>query len=180
MTLTAVALALTGFQTSSGSGSGTSKSSKSRSGKSRGGSTSGDSGGGCSHSRKRNDDYDSDDAGGGSQHATAAPTVEASPSKRFEVVVVDCVRPEQKKRGSKPARKADTTSTLRITSRESVAQTYAVILAFEDAQGARVDTAERVITVEAGETKTFEVAMRTPRAVDRVKDCRVSDARVRE
>ncbi|MET9437894.1 hypothetical protein [Streptomyces sp. NPDC006551] len=165
-TLTVVVLALTGFQTSSSGGK--------SSGKSRGGS-SGDSGGGCSSSKKKNDDYDYDDTGSGSGgEYTSEPTVTAtsSPTSDFEVVVVDCVKPAQKKRKGKPARKADTTATLEITSRATATETVKVTLRFR-APDQVVDTVDKVVTVEPGATTTFDVAMAKPKTVDRVEECEV-------
>ncbi|MFI8291917.1 hypothetical protein ACIGBL_22535 [Streptomyces sp. NPDC085614] len=186
-TLTMVMLALTGFQTGShGGGSGKSKSSsssggksgKSRSGKSDSGSG---SGGGCSSSKKNNDDYSHDDEetydGAGSGGTTATPGVTTSPTSLVDVVVVDCVDPARKKRKGKPARKADTTATLRITSRATLTETFQVTLEFKDAGGSRVDSAVQRITVEAGETRNVEVAMKNPRTVDRVRACWVYDVR---
>jgi hypothetical protein len=167
-TLTVVALALTGFQTSSSGGKG-------GSGKSR--SKSSGSGGGCSSSKKKNDDYAYDDdagSGGGGSEYTAQPTVTATPSPTsdFAVVVVDCVKPAQKKRKGKPARKADTTATLEITSRAAVEETVKVTLQFR-AQAAVVDTVDKVVTVQPGQTRTFDIAMAKPRTVDQVKACEV-------
>ncbi|MET9377937.1 hypothetical protein ACFYV5_28435 [Streptomyces sp. NPDC003035] len=166
-TLTVVALALTGFQTSSSGGKG-------GSGKSR--SKSSGSGGGCSSSKKKNDDYAYDDAGsgGGGSEYTAQPTVTAAPSPTsdFEVVVVDCVKPAQKKRKGKPARKADTTATLEITSRAAVEETVKVTLQFR-ARAAVVDTVDKVVTVQPGQTRIFDIAMAKPRTVDQVKACEV-------
>ena len=169
-TLTVVMLALTGFQTSSHGGS-SGKSGKSRSGKSK----SSSSGGGCSSSEKKNDDYSHsnadetyDDSGSGG--TTATPSVTTSPTSLVDVVVVDCVDPATKKRKGRPARKADTTATLRITSRATLTETFQVTLEFKDAGGSRVDSAVQRITVEAGEAKDVEVAMKNPRTVDRVRD----------
>lgn len=165
-TLTVVMLALTGFQTSSSGG-------KSGSGKSR---SSGSDGGGCSSSKKKNDDYDGTSGGGsgGGEYTTepATPTVTASPTSDFEVVVVDCVEPAQKKRKGKPARKADTTATLEITSRATVKETVKVTLQFRG-EAAVVDTVDKVVTVEPGESRRFDVAMAKPKAVDQVKKCEV-------
>ncbi|MFD7325038.1 hypothetical protein ACFV9D_28770 [Streptomyces sp. NPDC059875] len=166
-TLTVVVLALTGFQTSS-------------SGKSR---SSGSGGGGCSSSKKKNNDYDYDDASsggsGGSEYTTepATPSVSASPSSTVTVEVVDCVEPAQKKRKGKPARKADTTASLRITSRGSFTETYRVTLRFEGGTGNGVDSTDQLVTVGPGESKVFDVKMPSPRLVDRVKNCVVYDVR---
>ncbi|MFF7778674.1 hypothetical protein ACFZCG_30175 [Streptomyces tanashiensis] len=172
-TLTVVVLALTGFHTgkgghgSSGGGSG-----KSKSGKSRSHSDSDDdgSGGGCSSDEKSNDDYGG--SGGSTASASPSPT-----SAKVEVEVVDCVEPAQRKRKGRPARKADTTSTLRITSHDALEGTYEVTLEFKGATGSAVDSVATVVTVGAYEDKTFEVAMETPKAVDRVKSCYVYDVR---
>ncbi|MEV8590169.1 hypothetical protein [Streptomyces sp. NPDC051180] len=171
-TLTVVVLALTGFHTGkSGHGSG-GGSGKSKSGKSRSHSGSDDdSGGGCSSDEKSNDDYGG--SGSGST-ATASP----SPSRaEAKVEVLDCVEPARKKRKGKPARSADTTATLRITSRAYDTTTFRVTLEFKGASGSAVDSAETVVTVGGGDTKTFEIAMRNPKAVDRVKNCWVYDVR---
>ncbi|MEU9997847.1 hypothetical protein [Streptomyces sp. NPDC050848] len=173
-TLTVVVLALTGFQTSSSGGKGGSGGSKSKSsGK----------GGGCSSSKKKNNDYDADDLGGssgGSDYTTApaTPSVTSSPTSTVDVVVVDCVKPAQKKRKGKPARKADTTATLKITSRETFTETFKVEVDFEGSGGVDVDGAEKLVTVEPGETKTFELAMESPKTVDRVKTCAIAGVRV--
>ncbi|MGW7432102.1 hypothetical protein ACWGIN_21445 [Streptomyces sp. NPDC054861] len=175
--LTVVVLALTGFQTSAHAGK---SSGKGRGGSSSSGGGSGDSGGGCSSSKKKNDDYDgSGDSGGDTSTYEPTPTVTASASSTsaVEVVVVDCVEPARKKRKGKPARKADTTATVRITSRETFTETFDVELGFVDAGGAEVDDADTRVTVEPGETKTFEVAMDTPKAVDKVRSCVVGSVR---
>ncbi|MEU6945335.1 hypothetical protein ABZ957_08875 [Streptomyces sp. NPDC046316] len=172
-TLTVVVLALTGFQTgkgSGGSGSGKSKSSG--------------SGGGCSSSKKKNDDYDVDydyeagSGGSGGSTSTATPTPTTSSTSNVDVVVVDCVKPAQKKRKGRPARKADTTATLRITSRAAFTETYKVEIDFEGSGGVDVDDAEKLVTVEPGETKTFDMAMESPRSVDRVRTCAIAGVSV--
>ncbi|MFD9036040.1 hypothetical protein ACFVZW_33615 [Streptomyces sp. NPDC059567] len=171
-TLTMVVLALTGFQTTSHG--------KGKSGKSK---SSSSSGGGCSSSKKKNDDYDSDDlsgSSGGSDYTTApaSPSVTSSPTSTVEVVVVDCVKPAQKKRKGKPARKADTTATLRITSRETFTETFKVEVDFEGSGGVDVDEAQKLVTVEPGETKTFDIAMASPKTVDRVRTCAIAGVTV--
>lgn len=170
-TLTMVVLALTGFQTTS---YGKGKGGKSRSSSSKGG--------GCSSSKKKNDDYDSSgyDGSGGGDHTTApaSPSATSSPTSTVEVVVVDCVKPAQKKRKGKPARKADTTATLRITSREVFTETFEVKVDFEGSGGVDVDGARKLVTVEPGETKTFEIAMESPRTVDRVRTCAIAGVSV--
>ncbi|CAM5491613.1 hypothetical protein GCM10010222_72460 [Streptomyces tanashiensis] len=171
-TLTVVVLALTGFHTgkgghgSSGGGSGKSKSGKSRSHSD----SDDDSGGGCSSDEKSNDDY----SGSGGSTPSASPS---ATSAKVEVEVVDCVKPAQRKRKGRPARKADTTSTLRITSHDALEGTYEVTLEFKGATGSAVDSVATVVTVGAYEDKTFEVAMKSPKAVDRVKSCYVYDVR---
>ncbi|MET9675020.1 hypothetical protein ABZY68_18270 [Streptomyces sp. NPDC006482] len=180
-TLTVVVLALTGFQTSTGG--------KSGSGKSRGG----DSGGGCSSSKKSNDDYDgggstggsdsgadSGSGGGSGSGATVTPTVTSSTAARVEVVVVDCVKPAQKKRKGKPARAADTTATVEVTPKDWTVQgTFEITVEFKDAQGVTVDARTVDVTVEEGATETVDVAMRTPKAVDRVRNCVPGEVRER-
>ncbi|WP_328944142.1 hypothetical protein OG259_24070 [Streptomyces sp. NBC_00250] len=172
-TLTVVVLALTGFHTGHGSSSG-GGSGKSKSGKSRGHSDD-DSGGGCSSDEKSNDDY----SGSGGSTVTASPSPTSVASK-VDVVVVDCVKSAQKKRKGKPARKADTTATLKIVSRDASPGTFRVVLRFEGATGRQVDLGEASVAVAGYETKTFEVAMENPHFVDRVKNCRIDEVRVQE
>ncbi|MFE5974906.1 hypothetical protein ACFQ64_22430 [Streptomyces sp. NPDC056460] len=171
-TLAVVVLALTGFHTghgsSSGGGSGKSGKSKSR------GHSDDDDSGGCSSDEKSNDDYS---GSGGSGTQTTAPTPTASRATA-EVVVVDCVKPAQKKRKGRPARRADTTATLEITSKSWDIETFRVTLEFKGSTGSAVDSAEALVTVEGGKTKKFEVAMKNPKAVDQVKNCWVYDVRV--
>ncbi|MFJ9581783.1 hypothetical protein ACIRQF_36025 [Streptomyces sp. NPDC101191] len=174
-TLTVVVLALTGFQTSSGGGHGSGKSS-SRSGKSK----SGSGGGGCSSSKKKNDDYDDYDdssgsGGSGSEDSayTPVPTVSPSPAPDVEAFVVDCVRAAQKKRKGKPARKADTTTTVRVVSRTSYARTFKVVVEFEAAGGREVDRAEAVVSVDGDASKVVEIPMRAPGRVGQVERCEI-------
>ncbi|MGW4050554.1 hypothetical protein ACWENA_06950 [Streptomyces sp. NPDC004779] len=184
-TLTVVVLALTGFQTSSGGKGGSSGKSKSK------------SGGGCSSDKKDNDDYQGSgssggyggtggdsgsgtgDSGSGGEY-TPEPTATATATDGLGVdaVVVDCVKPAQKKRKGKPARKADTTATLRIVNEGpySTTDTYRVTLEFRSGAGAVVDTAETVVTVGSGQRKDFEVRMAKPRLVDKVKKCVIREA----
>ena len=103
-------------------------------------------GGGCSSSKKSNDDYDDyDDHGGsGSYDGSSTGTVSPAPSSatsQVDVEVVDCVKPAQKKRKGKPARKADTTATLRISSHDALSGTYTITLEFKGASGSAVDSA---------------------------------------
>ncbi|MFI8966561.1 hypothetical protein ACIGO8_31130 [Streptomyces sp. NPDC053493] len=186
-TLTVVVLALTGFQTSSSGGHGSSggggSSGKSGSGKSssRSGTSksSGGGGGGCSSSKKKNNDYDDyDDEGSGSSggsSSTPSPTATATPD--VEAFVVECVEPARKKSKGKPARKADTTATLKIVSRAAAAGTYTVALEFKAADGSTVDRAEAVVSVDRNASKAFDVPMRNPKAVDRVRECSVYEVR---
>ncbi|MFD3570861.1 hypothetical protein [Streptomyces sp. NPDC058667] len=168
-TLTVVVLALTGFQTghgsSSGGGGGKSKSGKSRSDD--------DSGGGCSSDEKSNDDYSGADGSGRSaaDEYTYGPTPTATPTADVWVSVVDCVEPAQKKRKGRPARKADTTATVRITSDAWEEKTFRVVVQFDGAGHEVVDRAETTVTVERRGTKTFEVKMAHPGTVGRVKEC---------
>ncbi|MFF7816203.1 hypothetical protein ACFZCF_30430 [Streptomyces sp. NPDC007945] len=171
-TLTVVVLALTGFQTSSsGGGKGGSGKSKSKS-----------SGGGCSSDKKDNDDYQGSGSGSGNSGSeyTAEPaaTATATYGPGVDVLVVDCVKPEQKKRKGKPARKADTTATLRIVNEGlySTTETYRVTLEFRNRAGSVVDTAETVVTVEGGQRKDFEVKMAKPRLVGKVTSCVIREA----
>ncbi len=163
-TLTVVVLALTGFQTSSSGGGkgGSGKSSK--------------SGGGCSSDKKDNDDYSGSGASGGSgSDYTAEPTATASPTGTLNVTVVDCVKPAQKKRKGKPARRADTSATVRIVSEASFGTTelYKVTLDFKSATGAVVDSRTTTLRVEDGGQKDFEVKMAKPGAVDKVRNCEI-------
>ncbi|MGW6535029.1 hypothetical protein ACWGBV_26145 [Streptomyces sp. NPDC055051] len=169
-TLTVVVLALTGFQTSSG-GKGGSGKSKSR------------SGGGCSSDKKDNDDHQgsgSNGDGGSGGEYTAEPTATATATygPGVDVLVVDCVKPAQKKRKGRPARKADTTATLRIVNEGlySTSETRRVTLEFRNAAGSVVDTAETTVTVEGGQRKDFEVKMAKPRLVDKVRKCVIREA----
>ncbi|MFB7941393.1 hypothetical protein [Streptomyces sp. NPDC056049] len=182
-TLTVVVLALTGFQTSSGGKGGSSGKSKSK------------SGGGCSSDKKDNDDYQGSgssggyggtggdsgsgtgDSGSGGEY-TPEPTATATDGLGVDAVVVDCVKPAQKKRKGKPARKADTTATLRIVNEGpySTTDTYRVTLEFRSGAGSVVDTAETVVTVGSGQRKDFEVGMAKPRLVDKVKKCVIREA----
>lgn len=172
--LVAVVLALTGFQTgkSSGGSGGKSRSSKSKS----------SSGGGCSSSKKKNNDYDHendttyDDSSGGSGDSGSygsgpTPTPTVTSTALVDVVVVDCVKPAQKKRKGRPARKADYTASVRITSRETVTETFRVKLEFQDAAGAERGEGYRDVTVEPGATQTFDVRTDAPTSVDRVRKC---------
>ncbi|MFJ9812685.1 hypothetical protein ACIRTB_31155 [Streptomyces sp. NPDC101158] len=171
-TLTVVVLALTGFQTSSSGGHGSGKSS-SRSGKSK----SGSGGGGCSSSKKRNDDYDDSSGSGGSGSEDSAytpmPTASPSPTSDVEAFVVDCVRAAQKKRKGKPARKADTTTTVKVVSRTSYARTFKVVVEFEAAGGREVDRAEAVVSVDGDASEVVEVPMRAPGRVGQVERCEI-------
>ncbi|MEU2656735.1 hypothetical protein ABZ615_15555 [Streptomyces sp. NPDC007325] len=171
-TLTVVVLALTGFQTSSG-GKGGSGKSKSK------------SSGGCSSDKKDNDDYqgsgsngDGGSGSGGEYTAEPKATATATYGPGVDVLVVDCVKPAQKKRKGKPARKADTTATLRIVNEGlySTTETRRVTLEFRNAAGSVVDTAETTVTVEGGQRKDFEVKMAKPRLVDKVRTCVIRDA----
>ncbi|MEU3689424.1 hypothetical protein [Streptomyces narbonensis] len=171
-TLTVVVLALTGFQT----GHGSSSSGGSGSGKSKSRGSDDDSGGGCSSDEKSNDDYSGSGGSGGSggSEVTSSPTSE---TVKIEVVVVDCVKPAQKKRKGKPARKADTTATLKAVSRDALPGTYWVTLQFRNASGAVESLGEIGVTVGSHETKTFEVEMENPQFVDRVTNCWVYEVR---
>ncbi|MCB8907718.1 MULTISPECIES: hypothetical protein [unclassified Streptomyces] len=178
-TLTVVVLALTGFHTGHGSSSSGGGSGKSKSGKSRDGDS---DGGGCSSSKKSNDDYEGDSGSGsdygsssGSGSYTTAPTPTPVSGARAEVVVVDCVKPAVKKRKGKPARAADQTATLKITPNDlQVRGTFVVVVKFNDAKGASVDTDIVEVTVNGAE-KEFEVYVRDPKDVERVKSCTIGD-----
>ncbi|MCX2183296.1 hypothetical protein KV205_22585 [Streptomyces sp. SKN60] len=178
-TLTVVVLALTGFQTSTGGhGGGKSKSGKSRS-------SSGGGGGGCSSSKKSNHDYDDDDdagsgGGSGSNDATYTPdpTVTSSPTADVEAFVVDCVEPARKKSKGRPARKADTTATVKVVSHTSYARTFKVVVEFEGPAGTAVDRAETVVSVDGDAARTVDVAMRNPKNVGQVKRCEIEGVSV--
>ncbi|WP_030754642.1 hypothetical protein [Streptomyces griseus] len=170
--LTVVVLALTGFQTSS-SGGGKGGSGKSKS-KSSGG------GGGCSSDKKDNDDYEGSGSGsgsGGGHTADPSPSVSVTTGAGARVTVVDCVEPARKKGKGKPARRADTTATLRIADegRYGSSGTYRVTLEFRDGAGSPVDTAVTTVSPGAGGRLDFELGMTKPRAVDRVRKCVVRD-----
>ncbi|GAA2796165.1 hypothetical protein [Streptomyces showdoensis] len=177
-TLAVVVLALTGFQTSGsgghggGSGKSGSKSGKSRSGGGDGG------GGGCSSSKKKNDDYDYTDTtdgtgngSGGANGSTYTPSPTTGPGSGIEVEVVDCVEPAQKKRKGKPARKADTTATVRVTAPDGEAGRYRIVLEFERADGSPADRGEVLVDLTGGGSRLYDVAMRTPGSVGQVKHC---------
>ncbi|MFF0560972.1 hypothetical protein [Streptomyces sp. NPDC004266] len=172
-TLTVVVLALTGFHTGKGGHGSSGGGGKGKSGKSKSRSHSDsddDSGGGCSSDEQGNDDYSG--SGGSTPSASPSPT-----PAEVEVVVVDCVKPAQKKRKGRPARKADTTATLRISSGSTSAGTYEVTLEFKGVTGSAVDSVTTTVTVGDYEDRTFEVAMKNPKVVDRVKNCYVYDVR---
>ncbi|MER8046115.1 hypothetical protein [Streptomyces sp. NPDC094032] len=158
-TLAVVVLALTGFQTGHGGG-----------GKSGRSGSKGD-GGGCSSSKKKNDDYGY--GNGGSNNSTYTPSPTASPSSDIEVEVVDCVDPAQKKRKGKPARKADTTATVRVTARDGEAGRYRVVLEFERADGSPVDLGEVTVDLKDGGSRLYDIAMKSPGSVGQVKRCAV-------
>ncbi len=176
-TLTVVVLALTGFQTSSSSGG--SSGGKGGSGKSKSKSS---GGGGCSSDKKDNDDYEGSGSGSGGSGYTAEPTATATATATYgpgvDVLVVDCVKPAQKKRKGKPARKADTTATLRIVNEGlySTTDSYRVTLEFRDAAGSAVDRTVTTVTVGAGERLDFDVRMTKPKLVDKVRKCVVAEA----
>ncbi|MFG2329520.1 hypothetical protein ACGFMM_07835 [Streptomyces sp. NPDC048604] len=167
--LVVVVLALTGFQSGKSSGG--------SGGKSRSKSS---SGGGCSSSKKKNhddDDYEYDGSGSGGSDAyptdsAPTPTVTSSTAPA-EVTVVDCVKFAQKKRKGRPARKADTTASVRITSRAAVTETFRVELEFLDAGGMERDDASKTVTLEPGQTLTVDVPMSSPSAVDQVRKCEI-------
>ncbi|MFE7414101.1 hypothetical protein [Streptomyces laurentii] len=179
-TLTVVVLALTGFQTGRGghgshSGSGSGKSD--------------DSGGGCSTSSKKNHDYDDDDddygSGSGSDSGSdsasgddsysASPSSTASAAPDVEVVVVDCVDPAEKKRKNRPARKADTTATVRVKAKPGVTGLYRIALTFEERENVPVDSGEILVSVDGTSEKLYDVKMKNPGSVGKVKDCTVGN-----
>ncbi|MFJ3903187.1 hypothetical protein [Streptomyces sp. NPDC090025] len=181
-TLTVVVLALTGFQTSSGGSHGSGKSSgrskSSSSGKSKGSG----GGGGCSSSKKKNDDYDgyddySNNSGSSGGGSTSAPTPTPSASPDVRVEVMDCVEPAQKKRKGKPARKADTTTDLRLEPVDGHRASYRVTVEFTGANGSAVDRAETTVRTDGTEPVRFEVAMAHPGTVGQVRKCTVREVR---
>ncbi|WP_418957608.1 hypothetical protein [Streptomyces tritici] len=170
--LVVVVLALTGFQSGKSSGG---SGGKSRSGKS-------SSGGGCSSSKKKNHDYDDDalgdeagyDSGGsGAYDSGPKPTVTSSTAP-VTVTVVDCVKPSQKKRKGRPARKADTTASVRITSTAAATRTFRLELEFQDAGGMEWDETTKAVTLEPGQTLTVDVPMSSPSMVDKVRRCEIT------
>ncbi|MEU1773440.1 hypothetical protein ABZ773_12680 [Streptomyces sp. NPDC047804] len=158
--LVVVVLALTGFSTSSHGG----KSGKSRS--------SGGSGGGCSSSKKSNNgyrDYDDDSSSsssGGSTYGSATPSPTASDAPGLRVV--RCAQPKKGKR------KANTSSSIEITSTATGTHVYEIDVTFVDAKGLTVDTGETEVEVDGGDSRTVAVRMDSPRSVSRVKRCLVT------
>ncbi|MEU0135188.1 hypothetical protein ABZ172_14360 [Streptomyces sp. NPDC006296] len=165
--LVVVVLALTGFSTSS-SGGKSGKSGKSRSG--------GSSGGGCSSSKKSNngyhhyDDDDDDDvasgSSGGSTYASSTPGPTASDSPR--VRVIRCAAPR------KGTRKANTASSVEVSSTATGTHVYEIDVTFVDAKGLTVDTGETDVEVGAGDSTVVSVRMDSPGSVSRVKRCLVT------
>ncbi|MFD9879674.1 hypothetical protein, partial [[Kitasatospora] papulosa] len=164
--LVVVVLALTGFSTSSHGGK-SGKSGKSRS--------SGGSGGGCSSSKKSNNgyrDYDDDDydssssSSGGSTYGSATPSATASDAPGLRVV--RCAQPKKGKR------KANTSSSIEITSTAAGTHVYEIDVTFVDAKGLTVDTGETEVEVDGGDSRTVAVRMDSPRSVSRVKRCLVT------
>ncbi|ARF74462.1 hypothetical protein RM717_33370 [Streptomyces griseus] len=158
--LVVVVLALTGFSTSSSGKSGKSKGSSS-------------SGGGCSNSKKSNSGYrhnydndnDDDTSSSGSSGSYATPTPTASDAPAFRVI--RCAQPRKGKR------KAVTSSLIELRSSEIGSQKYEVDVAFLDARGNTVDTAETTATLDYGDTRNLTVRMDRPGKVSRVKSCDV-------
>ncbi|MFJ3701366.1 MULTISPECIES: hypothetical protein [Streptomyces] len=165
--LVVVVLALTGFSTSSHGGK-SGKSGKSRS--------SGSSGGGCSSSKKSNNgyrDYDDDDdydssssSSGGSTYESATPGATASEAPGLRVV--RCAQPKKGKR------KANTSSSIEVSSTATGTHVYEVDVTFVDAKGLTVDTGETDVEVDGGESRIVAVRMDSPRSVSRVKRCLVT------
>ncbi|MFD9287437.1 hypothetical protein ACFWBV_03800 [Streptomyces sp. NPDC060030] len=160
--LVVVVLALTGFSTSSHGG----KSGKSRS--------SGGSGGGCSNSKKSNNgyrDYDDDNdssSGSSGDSAYESPTPDPTASEAPGLRVVRCAQPKKGKR------KANTSSSIEVSSNATGTQVYEVDVTFVDAKGLTVDTGETEVEVDAGESRIVAVRMDSPRSVSRVKRCLVT------
>ncbi|MDF6019500.1 hypothetical protein [Streptomyces sp. JH34] len=160
--LVVVVLALTGFSTSSHGG----KSGKSRS--------SGGSGGGCSNSKKSNNgyrDYDDDNdssSGSSGDSAYESPTPDPTASEAPGLRVVRCAQPKKGKR------KANTSSSIEVSSNATGTHVYEVDVTFVDAKGLTVDTGETEVEVDAGESRIVAVRMDSPRSVSRVKRCLVT------
>ncbi|MEU7022124.1 hypothetical protein ABZ990_15870 [Streptomyces sp. NPDC046203] len=186
-TLTLVVFALTGFQTSRGHGHGSHGSHGGYGGSSDHG-KSDDSGGGCSTPKKRNH-YDSDDdddygSGSGSGDTTSAsPSPAVSEEPDVDVVVVDCVKPAGKKGTGagtgmgkgKPGGRADTTATVRVTAKPGVTGTYRIALTFEERANVPVDGGEILVKIDGPGEKRYDVPMKNPKSVDRVKLCTVGN-----
>ncbi|BAU84069.1 hypothetical protein SLA_3155 [Streptomyces laurentii] len=175
-TLTVVVLALTGFQT--GRGGHGSHGGSSDHGKSD------DSGGGCSTSSKKNhyddddDDYGSgsgSDSGNGDDSSSSSPSPTASVAPDVEVVVVDCVKPAEKKRKNRAARKADTTATVRVKAKPGVTGLYRVALTFQERENVPVDSGEILVSVDGTSEKLYDVKMKNPGSVDKAKICTVGN-----
>ncbi|MGW4160426.1 hypothetical protein [Streptomyces sp. NPDC004788] len=168
-TLTVVVLALTGFQTGKGGHGGHGSHGKS----------SGGGGGGCTSSKKKNndyDDYDEDNSGGsGGSTYTPSPT-SSSTSDDIRVEVVDCVDPARRKQKGRPARKADTVATVRVTPMDSPPRTIWIVLEFERADGSRVDRGEIAVPIDGkGGARLYDVPMGHPGTVAQVKKCVVAE-----
>ncbi|RPK93356.1 MULTISPECIES: hypothetical protein [Streptomyces] len=162
--LVVVVLALTGFSTSSSGGKG---------GKSRSGKSSSSGGGGCSSSKKSNngyrdtdhDDYgDSSSSGSSGSYGTPTPTASDAPAVR----VIRCAVPRKGKR------KAVTSSLVELRAKEPGSQEYEIDVRFVDGLGNTVDTAETIVNLDGGESRTLTLRMESPGKVSRVKRCEVT------
>ena len=175
-----VVLALTGFSTGHGSGSGSGKS------KSRGSSSSSHSGGGCSSSKQNHgggytgshhyddDDYDYDDSYGsssGGSDTTPTDTATGSATGDADVVIVDCAGPGRKAGKRRAAAKADSTVTVRVTSRELGANDFSVGVDLLDGGGRIVENVSKTVTLDEGETETVTLKMTMPRQAAKVYRC---------
>ncbi|MGW6357133.1 hypothetical protein ACWFR5_18685 [Streptomyces sp. NPDC055092] len=170
-----VVLALTGFSTGRGHG-GSGKS------KSRGSSSSSSGGGGCSSSKQNHgggyngshhsdyddDDYD-DDSYGSSGGSDTASTDSATGDA--DVVIVDCAGPGRKAGKRRAAGKADSTVTVRVTSKQLGTNDFSVGVDLLDGGGRLVENVSKTVTLDDGETETVTLKMTTPRKAANVYRC---------
>ncbi|MCB5170171.1 hypothetical protein LG634_35905 [Streptomyces bambusae] len=186
--LVAVVLALTGFSSGGSKGGGSKGGSKSRS--SSGGSDSG-SGGGCSSSKKKNgkhSDSDFDDAGtvaSGGSGSGAQPTggtanASGSAEGLVKVEILKCAGPASgRTRGKQRPRttsKAETDSTLRVTSTSNAAHTFVIEVDFMGGtSGTAVDENTQQITLDPYETREIRVPMVHNRRAKDVKRCEIDE-----
>ncbi|MFG2520582.1 hypothetical protein [Streptomyces sp. NPDC048527] len=174
-----VVLALTGFST--GHGHGGSGKSRSR------GSSSSSSGGGCSSSKQNHgssyngshyndnddDDYYDDDSYGSSGGSDTTPTDTATGSATgdADVVIVDCAGPGRKAGKRRPAGKADSTVTVRVTSQALGTNDFSVGVDLLDGGGRLVENVSKNVSLDEGETETVTLRMTMPRQAANVYRC---------